>query len=269
MSWLRKTADDLDKAFKHVAAAKIVGNGLGIAAGIMSVVGAGLLLGGVTAPAGIALLGVGAALGVGGGITGVGATIGDVVNNRQTLKKANKWIRQGSELCKDLIGRYQDYHDAIKGINEEYRKSKEEVIKQIFLEIDIEEFYRADDQALLAIKEWNKALEMGAEATATAFVTGTRVAGVVTPGVVSRGVGVGAETGAAVARVAVRGAGGVVIGLSAVFMVVDLVLIGKVAYDLNKNKKGTELAKKLRQAADDMEEETAQLRPLANFSTYV
>ena len=64
-----------------------------------------------------------------------------------------------------------------------------------------------------------KALEMGAEATATAFVAGTRVSGAVTRGVVG-GVEAGAEAGAAVARVAVQAAGGVVIGLSAVFMVV-------------------------------------------------
>ena len=239
----------------------------------MSVVGGGLLLGGVKAPAGIALLGVGAALGVGGGITGVGATIGDVVKNRQTLKQANEWIRDGSELCRELIKKHDDYRKELDRIMEEYGKSEEEVIETTFgsnekgsLEINAHEFHRADKEVKYIISDWNKTLEMGAEATATAFVAGTRVAGAVTRGVVS-GVEAGAEAGTAVARVAVQAAGGVVIGLSAVFMVVDLALIAKTAYVLNKNKKGTELAKKLRQAADDMEEETAQLRPLANFST--
>ena len=63
--------------------------------------------------------------------------------------------------------------------------------------------------------------------------------------------------------------GGVVIGLSAVFMVMDLALIAKTCtvYDLNKSKKGTELANKLRQAADDRKygKETETLRPLALF----
>ena len=60
--------------------------------------------------------------------------------------------------------------------------------------------------------------------------------------------------------------GKVAVGLSAVFIIVDLALLFKTTSDLNKNKKGTELANKLRQAVDDMEEETAQLRPLANFT---
>ena len=271
MEWFRKAAHDLDKAFKCVAVAKIAGSGLGIAGAVLSVVGGALLLGGVTAPAGIPLLVVGAVLGVGGGITGVGATIGDVVNNRRALKRANAWIRQGSELCRELIRRHDDYHEELDAIREQYGATEEEVIettigpnhRRIHLEINDEEFRRADDQALLAITEWKKALEMGAEAMATAFV-----AGAITGGVVG-GVEAGAEAGAAVirvARVAVQATGGVVIGLSAVFVVVDLALIGKTAYDVKKNMKGTELANKLRQAADDMEKETAQLRPLANFA---
>ena len=272
MSWFREAADDLDKAFKRVAAAKIAGSGLGIAGGVLSIVGGGLILGGITAPAGIPILVVGAALGVGGGITGVGATIGDVVNNRRALKQANEWIRQGSELCKDLIKKYNDYHETLDTIMKEHGKSEEEIIKTTIgrnkkssLEINAHELHRADKKVKYIISDWNRALEMGAEATATAFVAGTRVAGAVTRGVVG-GVEAGAEAGAAVARVAVQAAGGVIIGLSAVFMVVDLALISKTAYDLNKNKKGTELAKKLRQAADDMEKETESLRPLADFA---
>ena len=271
MSWFREATDDLDKAFKSVAAAKIAGSGIAIAGGIVSIVGGGLLLGGVTAPAGIALLGVGAALGVGGGITGVGATIGDVVNNRRTLKRANEWIRQGSELYRELIKKYNDYHKELDWIMKEYGKSEEEVIETTFgsikigsLEINACELHRADGKIQSIISNWKNVIKLGAEATATAFVTGTRVAGAVSRGVVG-GVEAGAKAGAAVVRVAVQVAGGVVIGLSAVFMVVDLALIGETAYDLNKNKKGTELTKKLRQAADDMEKETESLRPLAHF----
>ena len=129
MAWFREAADDLDKAFKRVAAAKIVGSSLGVAGGILSVVGGGLILGGVTAPAGIPILAVGAALGVGGGITGVGATIGDIVENRRALKRANEWIREGSELCKDLIKKHDDYRKKLNWIMQEYWKSEEEVIE--------------------------------------------------------------------------------------------------------------------------------------------
>ena len=132
MSWFREAAGDLDVAYKRVAAAKIVGSGLGIAGGILGVVGGGLLLGGVTAPAGIAVLGVSVGLGVGGGLTGVGATTGDIVNNRRTLKRANEWICQGSELCKELIKKHNDYHEELQGIMERYGKQKELVIETSF-----------------------------------------------------------------------------------------------------------------------------------------
>ena len=269
MSWFCEAAKDLDKAFKHVAAAKIAGSSLGIAGGILGVVGGGLLLGGVTAPAGIAVLVVGAVVGVSGGITGVGATIGDVVKNRRTLRRANEWIHEGSKLCEDLIKKHEDYHQELHRVCRQFCKSEQTVIQTALGQDHIwkndVEFIEADRKVEFVISDWKKALEMGAEATATAFVTGAHIAGAVTRGVVG-GVEAGAEAGATVARVAVQAAGGVVIGLSAVFMVVDLALIGKTAYDLKKNKKGTELANKLRQAADDMEKETAQLRPLANFA---
>ena len=68
----------------HVAAGEIVGTGLRIAGRVLSVVGGGLLLGGVTVLAGIPILVVGAALGVGRRITDseVGATIdNDVIGH--------------------------------------------------------------------------------------------------------------------------------------------------------------------------------------------
>ena len=275
MAWFREAADDLDVAFKRIAAAKIVGSGLGIAGGVLGVVGGGLLLGGVTTPAGIALLSVGAALGVGGGITGVGATIGDIVENKRTLKRANDWIHQGKDHNEDLLHKYSAYHQVLSNTCLPYNESEENAVKTALTygkerrDFEIgpacDRFQRADKEIQPIITDWKNVLKLGAEATATAFVAGSRVTGAVTRGLVG-GVEAGAEAGTAVARVAVQAAGGVVIGLSAVFMVVDLALIGKTAYDLNKNKKGTELAKKLRQAADDMEEETESLRPLANFA---
>ena len=275
MSWFREAADDLDKAFKRAAAAKIVGSGLGITGGVLGVVGGGLLLGGVTAPAGIVLLSVGAALGVGGGLTGVGATIGDIVENKRTLKRANDWIHQGKDHNEALLRKYDAYHNSLHHICLPYNESEENAVKTALTygkklrDFEIgpacDRFLRADKKIQPIISDWKNVIKLGAEATATAFVAGTRVAGAVTRGVVG-GVEAGAEAGAAVARVALQAAGGVVVGLSAVFMVVDLALIGKTAYDLNKNKKGTELAKKLREAADEMEKETAELRPLANFA---
>ena len=278
MSWFREAADDLDKAFKRVAAAKIAGSGIGIFGGVLGVVGGGLLLGGITAPAGIALLGIGAALGVGGGITGVGATIGDLVENKRTLKRANEWIRNGMDYNNALLRKYEAYHDLLHNTILPYNESEENAVKTALtydrnhhdfgISQAYDSFLRADRKIKNIIVDWRYAIELGAEAVATVFVTGSRVSGAVTRGVIG-GVEAGAEAGAAVARVALQAAGGVVVGLSAVFMVVDLALIGKTAYDLKKNKEGTELANKLRKAADSMEEETAQLRPLAKLANEI
>ena len=375
IAYFREAADDIDRAFKRAAAAKITGSGLGIAGGILGIVGGGLLLGGVTAPAGIPLMAISAVFGVSGAITGVGATIGDAVENRIAVKRANEWIHTCSDLCKDVIEKHRIYHDELERICQCYGKSGEDVIiglsiERKGLEVDASLFQDADDKATLIITEWIKALDVGSEGIATAVASGTRVAGEVVRGAfsqgevitrvsgqggtltqvagqggtvtrvagqggtltrvagqggtvtrvagqggtltrvagqggtltrvagqggtltrvagqggtltrvagqggnltrvagqgatVTRGLSAGAETGAAVARVAVQATGGVVIALSAAFIVVDLVLIGKTAYDVNKNKKGTELGKWLREAADDIKRETEILRCFAH-----
>ena len=305
IAYFCEAADNIDRVYKRVAAARITGSGLGIGGGILGIVGGGLLLGGVTAPAGIPLLAFGTVVGVSGAITGVGATIGKVVANRKTESRANKWLRTGSDLCVDVIMKRKLYHDELEKICQLYGESGEDAvigrsITRKDLDIDLSKFQDADDKVRSIIDEWTKALEIGAEGIATAFVSGTRVGGelvrgafghggvitrvasqggviprvagqggVVTRiagqgGAVARGVAVGgAETGAAVARVAVQAAGGVVIGLSAAFIVVDLALIGKVAYDMNKNKEGTKLGKWLREAAAEIKLETDTLRCFA------
>ena len=296
IAYFREAAGDIDRAFKRVAAAKITGSGLGVVGGILGIVGGGLLLGGVTAPAGIPLVAISAVFGVSGAITGVGATIGKVVENKIAVKRANEWIHTGSDLCEDVINKHQIYHDELESICELFCKSEKNAIglsiERKGLDVDVRMFQDADDKAKSIITEWTKARKVGSEGIATAVVAGTRVSGGVVRGAigqsgvitriagqsgtltrvagqigtVGRGVAAGAETGAAVARVAVQAAGGVVIGLSAAIIVVDLALISKTAYDINKNKKGTKLGKKLREVADDIERETETLRLLAHCS---
>ena len=273
LNYLQIAADDLDKSFKKVAGAKIAGSGLGIAGGVLGVVGGGLLLGGVTAPAGIALLAVGGVLGVGAGVIGVGATIGDGVKNRKAQQQANDWIRRGRDLSRELIARFEEYREELVQITQKYGISEADAIQLAMgdnfgdyeSEVTVEGFQGADNQAEIAIQEWKTALEAGAQVVANSTVVGMQTGGAVTRGVIS-GVKAGTRTGVAVSRVALLGVGGAVVGLSAVFIVVDLAFIGKTAYDIHKNAAGTKLAKTLRTAAVDLKAETNKLRPLAEFA---
>ena len=267
--YYREAANDLDKAFKLVAFAKIAGSSMGVTAGVLGVVGGGLLLGGVTAPAGIVLLAVGGAFGVGGGVTGVGATIGDAVKNRKALREANDWMRQDSDLSRKLIASRTKYCEELVRITQKYGVTEADAIQLAIgdyeSEFTVEGFQGADNEAEITIQEWNIALEAGAQVVANSTVAGMQIGGAITRGTIS-GVEAGAEAGVTAARVALQGVGGAVVGLSAVFIVVDLALIGKTAYDIHKNAGGTKLARILRAAADDMKAETDKLRPLAEFA---
>ena len=288
-------AGDLDEAFKRIAAAKNVRRILTIACVTFGILGGGLVLGGAGVPFltfGVALLTVSVAIGVHIWMTqGAGTTISDVVISIPSLKfLSNEWIYQNRDLCNDLIKTCKEYHERLEHICQKYDESEENAIKTALAfncdedEREITQFRRAHRTAKLVITEWNKALDLGAEATATAFLTGACVHECLEPhGLDSESYADDVSSGGTrhvccttmtqcpkcplpVVRVFVQTAGGKVICLSAVFMVVDLALISKTAYDFFKNKKGTELANKLLQAADDMKKETAQLQPLANFA---
>ena len=269
MEYCHEVADDLDTSFEGFVGAKRTENTLKFVGLAFAAVGVLLLVSGVEWT-GFVLMIVGGVLLLGGSSDAVFfGTITNAVENEDTLKTANTWICQGRKLGKDLIDKHQEYIEEVQQICQQYNASEINAIKTAFgynnkggdMEIDVNWFQNTDKEAQLTIVDWNKALRVNADAMATAFVTGTRIDG-------KTGRVGAAEAGAAVARVAVLSPG-VIIGLSAVFMVVDLALISKTAYDLNKNKKDTKLADKLRQAADDIEKETSQLRPLANFVNYI
>jgi hypothetical protein len=275
METFEKAADDLEKAFAISSGLKIFGGGLSITGGILGVIGGGLLLGGVTAPAGIAVLATGAAIGITGGVTGASGTIGDIIKNRKELKMANSWMKDGAALCKSLMDRHDEFHRELDDIYETFHEAEVDIVRLAMGNnenggdiafFDVEAFQDADERTALNISEWRKALELGGQAVATAVLTGSRVTGAVARGAAT-GVEVGTETGAAVARTLVQAAGGVAVGLSAVFIAVDLALLGKVAYDLKKKKErgGTELSKQLRDAAHEFEMETEDLKPLADI----
>ena len=271
IEYLRKAADDLDAFFNEFATAKIIGSAIGLVGGIFGVVGGGLLLGGVLTQAAVCLLAVSSALSFCGGLLGAGTTVCDVMNNTVNLQWINNWVCQDSELCTGLIEKYQEYRGQLERICLQNNNSEETAIRtalrsgsgRCYVKIDEAVFRTVDRQIRFAILDCRTSLELGANLASTAVGGGTYLAVVQK---IFTGAETGSETGKVVARTAFDFTEKVVVGSSIVFIITDLALIFKTTSDLKKIRKGTELAKKLRQAVDDMEMETARLRPLANFT---
>ena len=271
MEWFREAADDLDVAFKRAATARIVGRVLTIIGVVLCIVSVGLLIGGVTSPAGAVLILVGYPLVLIGNLVATGASLGNAVQKRISLKRANKWIRQGSDFSKDLIEKHENYHEELDRIRKLCYKSEEEIMVIVLkhnkgneesdLSLDVTGFRSADSKCASIVADWKNALEIGAEDTATAFVTGAVIKREITAFDVA-----GAKFGRTINKLTMSHASAASMGLSSVLLVVDIALIAKTAHNM-KIKKGTGLANKLRQVADDMEEETAIFEQLANFTT--
>ena len=238
--------------------------------------GAGLSLGGVTAPAGNLVANVGSPVVSTIGSTVVnGAALADAIEKNLCLKRVDKWIHQRRVLCRDIMKKYDEYHEELNRIMKQYGKSEEEVIEEVLkddersdksdLNFDVTAFQSAVHEAKLIVTDWKRAHQIGAESAATAFVTGEVVKKVIKgcQGVLSTAKDVNKAT--LNSREVNFGLSGVDLGLSAVFTVVDIALIVKTVRNFGI-KRGTALANKLRQAADGMQEETAVLKQLANFS---
>ena len=259
--YFREAAEQLDSHFKKVSAAKIVGSVAAVGGGMVSIVGGGLLLGGVTAPLGIALLVTGAGVGAAGGITGAGASIGDLIHRKREIKRANQWIHDGRELCLKLIRMYDDLETEINKARRLYPEISVDDLISDCLNVDVDQFKEPWQNAGFTIKAWKDAIEIGTQGVADTFATGTRVVGAAVVGTVEATT----EVGAAVSRVGVAAAG-VAVGLSAAFMVVDLLILAKTAHGVWKSKGKSELGNNLRAAADDFELETEELKGLAKLN---
>ena len=271
IEYLRKAADDLDAFFKKFATVKNIGNVVRLVGGACGVVGGGLLLGGVMTPTAVCLLAVSSALRFCGGFVGAGAKCCEVINNIVNLQWINNWVCQDSKLCTDLIEKYQEYCGLLERICQQNNSSEETAIQtalrsgggRCHVKIDEAVFRTVDRQIRFAIFDCRTNLELGANLTSTAVGGGSFLA---VAQKIFTGAETGSETGKVVARTAFDFTGKVSVASSVVFMIVDLALLFKTTSDLNKIKKGCELANKLRQVVDDMEVETARLRPLANFT---
>lgn len=262
IEYFREAADQLDSHFKKVSTAKIVGSVTAVGGGVLSIIGGGLLLGGVTAPLGIAFLATGAGIGAAGGITGAGASIGDLIQKKKEIKRANMWIHDGRELCQKLIQVYDELEAEINNMRRLYPEISVDSLISDCLDVDVDHFREPWHSAELTIQSWRDAMEIGTQGVADAFATGTRVVGAAVVGTVEAT----SEVGAAVSRVSVAAAG-VAVGLSAAFMVVDLFILARTAYGVWKTGGKSELGNNLRAAADDFEIETKEIKGLSKLNT--
>ena len=255
-------ADRIDNSFVASSVVKIGGNIAAIIEGVISAIGGGLTLGGITAPAGIPLLVIGAVLGVGGALVGAGGNIGDIVVNKQSQKKIEEWVMENNRKHQQLIDQYEEMESMFKNMEYIFQQSRQHVIECIFQsnEIEATDFQARSELVQKIIASWSKA---------NALAIGSQVAGVRTGSAVARGVVGGveasAEIGATVARTAAVATSSVLIGVSTLFVAADMAMLAKTAYDSSQFNKfnGTKLSRSYRAAAEEVSLTTDKLRLLA------
>ena len=101
---LNDAADELDLAYRNVLISSISGY-VGLAGGgALAAVGGILTAFGVTAIIGAPMMVIGGGIAVAGVVTRIGAAIGDFVEKRVALKKANDWVKENAEnaVCAKL-----------------------------------------------------------------------------------------------------------------------------------------------------------------------
>ena len=266
MAYLREAADQMDKLCKDVLKAHIAGYSAGVVGSVLSVVGGGLILGGVTAAAGIPLLAVGATMAALGGVTNLGASTSELVLKKKEVKRANEWVLQNQEYCQRLVDEFNDLEAEMDRAREVFPDWDFDDLLANVLDVDPDALGIALEEVKDTVSEWRKALELGADTAARLALNIATPAGAAMATGVAEGIEAGVETGATVARTAARAATGVAVGLSAVFIVVDIALLAKTAYGLGKKERaGSALGQCLRGAPEQMEEETEVIRRLASL----
>ena len=98
---LRETADKIQLHHRNVSAAKLGGNGLAVAGGILAIVG--LALTPATFGASASLIIAGTVIGAAGGVTGISATVADWIIEKCGVKDAQKQYNYDIEQLKEVL----------------------------------------------------------------------------------------------------------------------------------------------------------------------
>ena len=245
---LSKAADEVDALKKRATIAKISGFSAGIVGGVLFTVGAGLLLGGITAPIAIPFVAAGGAVGAAGTVTTIGGTVGRLVKKNMIIKQAKSWLEGNRNRCTDLIHKH-----AV--LNEEHGH-----IDEVFPRLA--KLPKGTEQIGKIVSVWREAIRDSAESATQVLVLAAQGS----LGIAQSLVEVTDATAQLVAvgvKVGAKAAGGVVVGLSGLVILLDLGLLVKSSYELDRvvrQGKRTKTAQALINLAEALKKENNSMR---------
>lgn len=250
ISTLENAADEIDKLMKAASGAKVAGYSAGFIGAVIFTVGAGLLLGGITAPAAIPILAIGGTIGAAGSVTAIGGTIGQLVKKSKIMKKAKEWLKDNKRMCEVLIDTHGRLSEEHEHIIELFSCSEAEF-----------ELPRGIVRIGEIVSTWKEIMQHGGK-EATNFVVTAASSGLGVAQGVLEGIEAGAEVSALAVKIVAKTVGSVAVRLSAVVIVLDLGFLVKSSYELDKMRKGvrTKASQALMDLASAVKEENNLLR---------
>ena len=243
---LDKAADEIDKVMRDATAAKVAGYSGSIVGGAIFTVGAGLLLGVFTFPVAAPLLIVGGVTGAMGSVVALGGSAGQMIKKSVIMSSAKKWMKENKTMCEDLI----EKHDTLT--------TEHSHIIEVFPSFNVQ-LPQGITEISNIVSTWKDVFKSSAMDATNLVAAAAAGSGL---GVVLETIDAGAEVSASAVKVAAKTAGSVAIGLSALVMVLDLGLLVKSGYDLNRLRKGhrSKVAKALINLAEAVRAENNLLR---------
>ena len=271
---LHAAADKLDEAWSTAKIMRVSGTSIGIVGGVLTIIGGVATV--MTAGAATPLLAAGMGAGVLGAGTNIVGSIEESLINSKEIKKAEGDLKEALESIKNVRGTIDKWleHKKISTLHKIYKMAEAKrwskpVIKLIgVILLAAKEAYK-ESQAFAGPAAKFVASEAGKAAVKSAGIAGVGAAG--KAGAKSAGKAGAESTGKAGAKAAGKAgagavddvlqagtkaggklAGGLIIGISTVFLTWDIVDLGCTIRDLVE-KKGSDAAKDLRQKAEILE----------------
>ena len=271
---LHAAADKLDEAWSSAKITRVSGTSIGIVGGVLTIIGGVATV--MTAGAATPLLAAGMGAGVIGAGTNIVGNIKESLINSKEIKKAESDLMKALESIKNVRGTIHEWleHKKISTLHKIYKMAEAKrwskpVIKLLGMILLAVEETCKESQAFAEPAAKFVAPEAGKATVKSAGIAGVGAAG--KAGAKSAGKAGAESTGKAGAKEAGKAgagaaddvfqagtkagsnlAGGLIIGISSVFLAWDIVDLGCTIRDLVE-KKGSDAAKGLRQKAEILE----------------
>lgn len=235
----REIADTLDLLWETCRKAQAGGTALAILGGILAIGGGIATISSAGAAAPLMLTGIG--FGFGGAGTKIVASFIEAAINSDKIKKAEEEWKKTFKGIKNMENELREWV-------ERSGKVRPSVVRSIDLA------RRITSNSVLLFCALNAELQAAGQVSvqATANVGGKVVTKAGLQEVAKAGLNTVDDATAAVAKASTKALGKVIIGVSAVFLVVDVVELGCTIHDLVKEK-GADAAKVLRAKAEELE----------------